>query len=292
MSKTITGHTGLLCLLGSPVEHSISPQMHNEACKELGLDYTYLAFDVQPDQMEQAIQGLKAMGVRGWNITMPNKNIMARLADRRSTACELIGACNTIVNENGILHAHTTDGTGFIRALADQNISIASKTMTLMGAGGAAMAILVQSALDGAACIHVFNVRDSFFLRLEEIARKLNETTDCKVIIHDFDSPEELKQAIEQSSILVNGTSVGMGESDKSLIEDMSLFRPDLFVFDVIYNPAQTRLLKDASAHGCKTDNGLGMLLHQGAASFELWTGQKMPVEHIKKTVFDSHKEC
>ena len=115
MSKHITGHTGLLCLLGSPVAHSVSPEMHNEACDQLGLDYSYLAFDVPEDKMPQAVEGLRTMGARGWNITMPGKNIMCKLADKVSPASEISGACNTIVNDNGVLTAYTTDGVGFMR---------------------------------------------------------------------------------------------------------------------------------------------------------------------------------
>lgn len=287
MSKHITGHTGLLCLLGSPVAHSISPEMHNEACDQLGLDYSYLAFDVPEEKMPAAVEGLKTMGARGWNITMPGKNIMCKLADVVSPASEITGACNTIVNDNGKLTAYTTDGIGFMRAVKECNQDIIGKNMTLLGGGGAASAILVQAALDGVKEIDVFNIRDAFYPRLEEIADKLNERTECTVRVHDFENPEELKEAVNNSAILVNGTSVGMApNTDKSLITDLSLLRPDLFVFDVIYNPQKTKLLKDAEAAGCKTSNGMYMLLYQGAASFELWTGKEMPVEIIKEKYF------
>ena len=262
MSKHITGHTGLLCLLGSPVAHSVSPEMHNEACDQLGLDYTYLAFDVPEDKMPEAVQGLRTMGARGWNITMPGKNIMCKLADKVSPASEISGACNTIVN-------------------------IIGKKMTLLGAGGAATAILVQAALDGVAEINVFNVRDNFFARAEEIVAKLNERTECKVTLHDFSDPEVLRASIADSAILVNGTSVGMAPNvDRTIITDTSMFHKDLFVFDVIYNPQETRLLREAKEAGCKTGNGMYMLLYQGAASFKLWTGEEMPVEIIKEKYF------
>lgn len=287
MTTPITGHTGLLCLLGSPVEHSISPAMHNEACNALDLDYRYLAFDVSEEQMPSAVEGLKTLGARGWNITMPGKNIMCKLADELSAASEITGACNTIVNDNGKLIAYTTDGIGFMEAVKENGVNIIGENMTLLGAGGAASAILVQAALDGVRQIDVFNVRDAFFSRLEEIAHKLNDRTQCKVIVHDFDDPAQLKQAIADSRILVNGTSVGMApNTDATLIPDPSFFHKNLFVFDVIYNPAKTRLLKDAEASGCQTSNGLFMLLYQGAASFELWTGQKMPVQLIKDKYF------
>lgn len=287
MSKHITGHTGLLCLLGSPVAHSISPEMHNEACDQLGLDYSYLAFDVPEDKMPQAVEGLRTMGARGWNITMPGKNIMCKLADKLSPASEISGACNTIVNDQGVLTAYTTDGVGFMRAVAANGVDIIGKKMTLFGAGGAATAILVQAALDGVAEINVFNVKDNFYERAESIVAQLNERTDCKVTLHDFSDPELLRTSIADSAILVNGTSVGMApNTDASVLPDTSMLREGLFVFDVIYNPAETRFLREAREAGCKTANGMYMLLYQGAASFKLWTGEDMPVELIKEKYF------
>lgn len=287
MGKEITGHTGLLCLLGSPVAHSISPAMHNEACKQLGLDYAYLAFDVPEEKMPQAVEGLRTMGARGWNITMPGKNIMCKLADKLSPASEISGACNTIVNEDGVLTAYTTDGVGFMRAVKDKGVDIIGKKMTLLGAGGAATAILVQAALDGVAEIQVFNIKDAFWERAQDIVKQLNERTACKVTLHDYEDPEVLRAAIADSAILVNGTSVGMApKTDATIITDTTMLRPDLFVFDVIYNPKETRLLREAKAASCKTSNGMYMLLYQGAASFELWTGQEMPVDIIKEKYF------
>lgn len=287
MAKEITGHTGLLCLLGSPVAHSVSPAMHNEACKQLGLDYAYLAFDVPEDKMPQAVEGLRTMGARGWNITMPGKNIMCKLADKVSPASEISGACNTIVNDNGVLTAYTTDGVGFMGAVAEYGVDIIGKKMTLLGAGGAATAILVQAALDGVAEINVFNIRDNFWDRAADIVAQLNEKTDCKVTLNDYEDPEVLRASIADSAILVNGTSVGMAPNvDACIISDPSMFHEGLFVFDVIYNPQETKLLRMAKEAGCQTGNGMYMLLHQGAASFKLWTGQDMPVDIIKEKYF------
>lgn len=287
MAKEITGHTGLLCLLGSPVAHSVSPAMQNEACQQLGLDYAYLAFDVPEDKMPQAVEGLRTMGARGWNITMPGKNIMCKLADKLSPASEISGACNTIVNDNGVLTAYTTDGVGFMGAVAEYGIDIIGKKMTLLGAGGAATAILVQAALDGVSEINVFNIRDNFWDRAADIVAQLNEKTDCKVTLNDYDDPELLRASIADSAILVNGTSVGMAPNvDACIISDPSMFHKDLFVFDVIYNPQETKLLRMAKEAGCATGNGMYMLLHQGAASFKLWTGQDMPVDIVKAKYF------
>lgn len=287
MAYEITGHTVLTGLLGSPVAHSISPMMHNEAFRQLGLDFAYLAFDVGTDHLKTAVDGLKVMGVRGFNLTMPDKNLMCSLVDKLSPAAEIGGAVNTVVNDDGFLTGYTTDGIGFMRSVAEAGEDIIGKKMTLLGAGGAAASIMIQAALDGVAEISIFNIRDTFFTRAESIIEKLKEKTECKLNLYDFSDPEVLKREIAESRILVNGTSIGMApNTDRSIITDKSVFRRDLFVFDVIYNPEETLLLKMAKAAGCKTLNGLNMLLYQGAAAFELWTGRKMPVEIIKEKYF------
>lgn len=287
MAYEITGHTVLTGLLGSPVEHSISPMMHNEAFRQLELDYAYLAFDVGTDKLEMAVEGLKALGVRGFNLTMPDKNLMCSLVDKLSPASEIGGAVNTVVNDDGILTGYTTDGIGFMRSVKEEGHDIIGKKMTLLGAGGAAAAILIQAALDGVAEISVFNIRDEFFARAEGMIEKLKKYSDCKIRIFDFSNSEILKQEIADSAILVNGTSVGMApNTDRCIITDDSVFREDLIVFDVIYNPEETLLLKKARAAGCSVSNGLNMLLYQGAASFELWTGKEMPVQIIKEKYF------
>lgn len=287
MSYEITGHTVLTGLLGSPVEHSISPAMHNEAFRQLRLDYVYLAFNVGTDKLETAVEGLKALGVRGFNLTMPDKNLMCSLADRLSPASEIGGAVNTIVNDDGVLTGYTTDGIGFMRSVREEGYDIIGKKMTLLGAGGAAAAIMIQAALDGVAEISVFNIRDPFFDRAEKMMHVLRERTGCRLAIYDFSDPAVLKREIGESAILVNGTSVGMApHEDRCIIEDDSVFRKDLLVFDVIYNPEETLFLKKAKAAGCKVANGLNMLLYQGAESFRLWTGQEMPVDIIKEKYF------
>lgn len=287
MAKKITGTTVLTGLLGSPVAHSISPLMHNDSFQELGLDYTYLCFDVDTDGLKTAVEGLRTMGARGWNLTMPNKNLMCELADHLSPASEISGAVNTIVNDNGILTGYTTDGIGYMRAAKEAGFDLIGKTMTLLGAGGAATAILVQAALDGMKEIRVFNIKDDFYDRLLHIAEQLNERTSCKVTVHPLPDDAALRSSIETSDILTNGTKVGMApNTDACIIPDTSFLRPSLIVSDVIYNPKQTKLLKMAEEVGCPFFNGLYMLLFQGAASFELWTGKEMPVEKIKEKYF------
>ncbi len=287
MMNQITGHTKLTGLLGSPVAHSISPMMHNEAFQQLGLDYVYLAFDVGTDTLEKAVEGLRALNVRGFNLTMPDKNLMCSLCDKLSAASEISGAVNTVVNDNGVLTGYTTDGIGYMRAAKDAGHDIIGKKMTLLGAGGAATAILVQAALDGLSEISVFSIRDEFFSRAEKTVDELNHRTDCKVRLYDFEDESILRREIAESAILTNGTSVGMlPGADRSIITDTSMFHKDLIVSDVIYNPWETLLLKLAREAGCATFNGLYMLMYQGAEAFRLWTGQDMPVSTIKEAYF------
>lgn len=285
--KQITGHTKLTGLLGSPVSHSISPMMHNESFRQLDLDYVYLAFDVGTDSLETAVNGLRALNVRGFNLTMPNKNLMTTLCDRLSAAAEISGAVNTVVNDNGILTGYTTDGIGYMRAVRDAGHNIIGKKMTLLGAGGAATAVLTQAALDGVSEISVFSIRDSFFERAEKIVAALNERTSCKVKLFDFSDESILRREIGDSVILTNGTSVGMApNTNRSIINDSTMFHKDLIVSDVIYNPRETLLLKLAKEAGCQTFNGLYMLLYQGAEAFKIWTGEDMPVSIIKEKYF------
>lgn len=284
----ITGRTQLTALLGSPVAHSISPLMHNEAFSQLELDYVYLCFDVKEDALETAVNGLKAAGIRGFNLTMPNKNRMAQLADRLSPAARLLGAVNTVVNENGVLTGYNTDGIGYMRSVQDAGYDIIGKTITIMGAGGAASAICAQAALDGVRKIHLFARPTSrFWDRTVQLADTITRTTSCQALLHEHQDQAALKDALSESALLVNATSVGMApNTEGTILPDTSLLHPDLIVSDIIYNPRETRLLAEAKAAGCRTFNGMYMLLYQGAEAFRLWTGREMPVDVIKEKYF------
>lgn len=287
MNREINGHTILTGLLGSPVSHSISPLMHNEAFRQLGLNYIYLAFDVKTDNLQTAVEGLRTLNVRGFNLTMPNKNEMCKLCDKLSPAAKISGAVNTVVNDNGILTGYTTDGIGYMQSLKEAGHNIIGKKMTLLGAGGAATAILVQAALDGVKEISVFNNRSVSFTRMEKVIDELKTISDCEICLYDYSDKNILRREISESVLLTNGTSVGMSpNTDVSIITDNSMFHKDLIVSDVIYNPRETRLLRMASEVGCPTLNGLYMLLFQGAEAFKLWTGMEMPVEVVKKKYF------
>lgn len=287
MEYNITGHTGLTGLLGSPVAHSISPMMHNESFRHLNLDYVYLCFDVNTDNLKDAVTGLKTLGVKGFNCTMPVKNKMFELIDEASPAAEIIGAVNTVLNNNGKLIGYNTDGIGYMKAVQDAGHNIIGKKMTLLGAGGAATAVCTQAALDGVSKINVFSLKDQFYPRAEQLVERINKNTNCKVTLYDLADKNALYDSIAASDILTNGTPVGMApNTDACIIEDESIFRPELIVSDVIYNPEETKLMKMAKSHNCPVFNGLFMLLYQGAEAFKIWTGENMPIELIKSKYF------
>ena len=284
MEKRITGHTELLGLIATPIRHSKSPTMHNAACRELGLDYAYLAFEVGNEELEDTVKGLRAMKVRGCNVSMPNKTVIHKYLDNLSPAARMCGAVNTVVNDNGVLTGHITDGIGYMTSLKDAGIDVIGKKMTIVGAGGAATAIQIQAALDGVAEISIFNRKDAFFARAEETVRQINENTDCKASLYDLEDLDKLKEEISDSYLFTNATGMGMKPLEgQTYIPDASFLRPDLYVSDVVYAPRETALLKMAREVGCKTINGLGMMLFQGAAAFKMWTGEEMPIEYMKE---------
>ena len=284
MAERITGHTELIGLMAYPIRHSSSPAMQNEAFAKLGYDYAYLAFEVDNDTLEDAIKGLRALKMRGSNVSMPNKTVVHKYLDELSPAAKMCGAVNTIVNDNGHLTGHITDGIGYMAALKDNNIDVIGKKMTIVGAGGAATAIEIQAALDGVAEMSIFNIKDKFWANAEETVRKINEKTNCKATLYDLDDKEKLREEMNDSYIFVNGTGVGMKPLEgMSVVPDKSFFRPELIVIDVPYSPLETKMRSMAKEVGCKTMNGLGMMLFQGSAAFELWTGEPMPIEYMKE---------
>lgn len=291
----ISGRTKMICLLGSPVAHSMSPAMHNEAFAELGLDYRYLAFDVKEGELAGVMDSFRKMGVRGFNLTMPLKTEAVALCDRLSPAAEIAGSVNTVVLEDdGTATGHTTDGIGFTESARQEGIDFRGQKVTLLGTGGAGIAILVQLALDGAREVSVFERAGSrFHERTARVVAQLNERTRCQVTVYDYEDAV-MQQQIAKSCLLINATNVGMApNTDACIIPDASWLtkRADgisapLIVADVIYNPRKTKLLAMAEACGLKSFNGINMLLYQGAAAFELWTGEKMPTEKIKAKFF------
>ena len=286
MAERITGHTELIGLIATPIRHSSSPRMHNEAFAKLGLDYAYLAFEVGNEELEDTIKGFRAMKVRVSNVSMPNKTVVHKYLDKLSDAAQMCGAVNTIVNDDGVLTGHITDGIGYMSGLKDAGIDIIGKKMTIVGAGGAATAIQVQAALDGVKEISIFNRKDEFYERAQKTVKDINEKTNCKATLYDLEDLDKLKEEIASSYIFTNATGMGMKPLEgQTYIPDKSFLREDLIVTDVVYAPAETALLKMAKEVGCKTLNGFPMMLFQGAAAFKLWTNQDMPIEHVKEVM-------
>ena len=286
MAERITGHTELIGLMAYPIRHSSSPAMHNEAFAHLGLDYAYLAFEVTNETLEDAVKGIRALQLKGSNVSMPNKTVVGQYLDELSPAAKLCGAVNTIVNENGKLTGHITDGIGYMASLKDNGIDVIGKKMTIAGAGGAATAIEIQAALDGVKEMSIFNIKDKFWENAEKTIEKIRSNTDCVVNLYDLDDKDKLKEEIADSYLFAQATGVGMKPLEgQSVIPDISFLRPDLIVTDTVYAPRQTKLLEQAEEAGCKCMNGLGMMLFQGDAAFHLWTGKHMPLEHMKKVL-------
>ena len=287
MKLSITGHTRLICLLGDPVSHSISPAMHNLAFETLGLDYIYLAFPTTASQFESTVSTLKQIGAAGFNCTMPCKRVAAEFCDTLSDAARLMNAVNTVVIKDDRLIGHNTDGVGYMESVKAAGHNIIGKEMTLLGSGGAASAILAQAALDGVKKIHVFARKGTSRNLLEQEISQIHSTTACRIILNELTDETALRKSLSKSALLVNASSVGMApNTDACLIPDASYFHPELIVSDVIYNPGKTKLLQMAEHAGLPVFNGMHMLLYQGAEAFQIWTGQKMPVETVKQALF------
>ena len=285
----ISGRTGLLGLIGSPVGHSGSPAMYNYSFEILDLDYKYLAFDIPVEKTEDAVNAFRTFNMKGGNVTMPCKGEVAKYMDELSPASRIIGACNTIINKDGKLIGDITDGKGYVRNLKENGVDIKGKKMTILGAGGAATAIQVQAALDGAREISIFNKKDAFFEKAQKTVESIKkEVPDCIVNLFDIDDTETLYAEIATSDRLTNATLIGMKHYDNETnIKDTSVFRKDLVVTDVVYNPIKTKMILDAEEAGATILNGLGMSLYQGAAQIEYWTGQEPPIEAMRQKLLD-----
>ncbi len=297
MDTRISGKTRLLGVFGTPIQHSGSPIMYNFCFDYYGIDCVYLAFDTDASEVKASLDAMRRLNMRGGNVTMPCKQEVARNMDKLSPAAKFIGAVNTIVNDNGVLTGHITDGMGVVLDLKDHGVSIVDKDIVILGAGGAATAIMVQCALDGAKSVTVFNRGEEGL----EKARKIGENmmadkVPCRMEYHLLAESELMHDTIRKSDILINATSVGMKpiSDGQSLVTDLTVFSRNLVVYDVIYNPLVTKLMEDALANGCKEENvigGKGMLLWQGAGAFKLYTGLDMPAQELKAFLAEREKQ-
>ena len=274
----IDGATQITGVFGSPVTHTASPAMHNAAFTALKLNWAYLAFEVDPKNLRTALAGIRDMHYRGVNLTVPHKILALDLVNEVDPIARQLGAVNTVVVEAGKLRGFNTDGYGIVEALKeDFDLTLKDKRVLVLGAGGAGRAIAIQCALEGATRITVANRTAA---KLAPIAAEIAQTkTEFQGI--ELDGVGQLAGQID---LLVNATSVGL-KADESLGLPAAIFTSNLAVYDTIYRPAETQLLRQATEAGAKVSNGLSMLLHQGAKAFEIWTGRKAPLAVMRRAL-------
>lgn len=286
---TITGHTKIVGVIGAPVEHSRSPQMHNAALVKAGLDYVYVPFHVPVDAVAAAMNGFKALNVVGINVTLPHKQAVIHFLTSISREAELIGAVNTLTFINGEVHGENTDAPGFLRALEETGASVpVDKDVVVLGAGGSARAVVVALALAGVRSVVIANrtVLKAVVLA-EELSEKINvqEETGHKTVLEGMGLQDSrLPDAVKGSALLVNTASSSMDTLHPLLI-DSNWLQPSTTVYDIVYTPPMTTLLTTAAEKGCKIVGGIGMLVHQGAIAFERWTGIEPCVETMQKAL-------
>ena len=284
----IEGTTRITGLFGYPVRHTFSPAMHNAAFAELAMDYAYLPFEVNPRDLEAAVAALMPLGIVGVNVTIPHKESVIPLLDEISEEAALMGSVNTIQVTQGKLKGYNTDAYGYETSLRQEgNFELGGKGIFVLGAGGAARAVCFQSALSGAAELVIADVVDARAKALG--AAVLKAFPACRVKTCAVD-PGALREGMAGKALFVNATPIGMKADDPQLIDPLWL-DPTAFVFDVIYNPQETRLLREAKAQGFRTLNGIGMLVHQGARAFEIFTGVKAPVAVMAKVLREKFQE-
>ena len=278
----VTGRSKVLGVFGWPVEHSLSPAMHNAAIAALGLHYIYIPYSVPPDSLGPAIRSLSALGIIGVNLTIPHKERVLPFLDEVDPEARAIGAVNTVRNLEGRLVGFNTDGEGFFRPLAETGFTARGKRAVVLGAGGAARSVVYRLLREGA----IVSVANRTPERAERLAQEIGAAAGGTVDVIDLADAEAMRSALGGAELLVNTTSVGMSpNADAEPPVSPELIHPSLFVYDLIYNPTETRLLTEARRRGAHGLNGVAMLAHQGAAAFELWTGVKPPVDVMVRAV-------
>lgn len=277
-------NTKIVGIIGHPIKHSFSPLMHNISFELSELNYIYLPFDVPVSSLKDALRGMIALGIKGFNVTLPLKEKILPLLKDASEEANIIGAVNTVVNEDGILRGYNTDVYGIIESLNPYKEELQGTTVTVIGAGGASRSVIYS-------LIRNFKVeRINIVNRTEQIAESLKEYFSTKMLFTQIKSyplvPPDLVELFQKSKLIVNTTSMGMfPDVDDSASSIPEAFHKDQIVFDVVYNPVKTKLLKLAESQGAKIVTGLQMFVEQGARSYELWTGEQMQVDKVYKTL-------
>jgi len=274
----ISGKTRVCGVIGDPIEHTLSPTIQNAAFNHLKLDFVFLAFPVKAAELENAIHGMKSLSIHGLNVTMPHKSAVINYLDKADSATQFLGSANTILNRDGRLSGFNTDGIGALYALRENGVELADKKVLLLGAGGAAKAIAFSFAQEARSLCILNRVPEKATMLADALNKIFNkEIEGCAL------SPSAVQKNMRDSDILVNATSVGMHPNVNQSIVAPQWLKPNLAVMDIVYNPAETKLAKDAKAAGAKVIGGVEMLIYQGAASFKIWTGKLAPIEVMRK---------
>ncbi len=278
-NNIISGTTRICGIIGDPIEHTMSPVMHNAAFQKAGLGFVFVPFNVKPEELKQAIHGVRAFNIRGLSVTIPHKVAVIPFLDEVDSLAEKIGAVNTIVNEEKRLKGYNTDASGFLRALLKEGIQPEGKNVVILGAGGASRAIAFILADRGAE----LTIINRHLAPAQEMAGRIFSFFRKEVKALELNR-ENLKIALDGADIVVNTTSVGMSPNAGKSPVGADLLKPGLVVFDIIYNPMKTRLMAEAEKRGAKIISGVEMLVWQGVAAFELWTGKSAPVQVMRES--------
>ncbi len=274
MSVPVTGHTQVVGIIGDPIRHSLSPAIHNAAYAARGLDWVYLAFPVPAGRAAEALAAIRSLSLAGLQVTMPHKGDAAGACDELSSTAATLGAVNTVVLRNGLLVGDSTDGEGFVRALADEGVDAQGARIVVLGAGGAARAITDALGRSGA--------------RVTVAARRLEAATMAASLAHGTHAVlfEQLDDAVAEAAVVVNATPLGMAGEDPPF--DTAVLHEDQLVVDTVYQPPETPLLVQAQARGARVANGIGMLVHQAALAFTVFTGMDAPLGAMREAAMTS----
>ncbi len=279
-SIEINNNTKIVGVIGHPIKHTLSPIMHNYAYKNLNLDYVYLPFDISSIGLHDSLKGMVALGIRGFNVTIPHKERIIEYMEELSDSAKIVGAVNTVVNDNGKLIGYNTDVNGIIKTLEEFKKNIRGKTVSVLGAGGAARSVIYT-------LINHFKVKKiNIINRTVEKAESLKDYFSSKMLFEKIKTyeliPPDVTEILAKSKLIINASSIGMSpDSDDSPTTILESFNKNQIVFDIVYNPQKTKFLALAEEQGALTINGLKMFVEQGAKSFELWTNEMMPTNQI-----------
>jgi len=288
MANRIQGTTRLIGLIGTPIKHSLSPHMHNSAFEKTGQDYAYLCLEVGKEGLKQAIDALKLFNAKGSNITFPNKQEVIQYLDEISEDAKIIGSVNTITidDETKKIKGYNTDGRGFVASIEELKIDYKGKKVVVLGVGGAGRAIAVQLAYDGVGELIIKDIDEALMKEVKETINKGIQNCKVKLISYEEALKEELKDAV----LLINATPLGMKGRDTmcAISSAEVLNNTKAFVYDIVYEPRETKLMKYAKEKGLQTINGVNMMLWQGALAYKIWLGEDMPLDYVRGELFEA----